>query len=232
MKATREANLNSLRKVLESCALAKIKHVIYLSSHSTYGAHRNNPVPLTERATQRPLPDFPFGIDKYLSEQILRTFSKDYPETKVSILRPCIVLGPTANHEAAKSLFLHRLIKVHGSDPPIQFLHEDDLARILAIIAMGEIPGEFNVAGEGVVFYREIAKIVHTKTVTLPAAIAHPLTKISRRLGIQSGTQATALSMTRYPIVLSTGKLRMTTGYRFWYTSQETLTAFANTMCL
>lgn len=232
INATREANLNALRTVLDSSAQARIKHVIYLSSHTVYGAHRDNPVPLTERAPLRPLPDFPYGIDKYLSEQILRTFSEEHPDTKVTVLRACVVLGPTADNEVTRAFFRPRLLRVRGYDPPLQFLHEDDLARVLAIIVRGEIPGEFNVAGEGVVFYREMAKTVHSRLVTLPASMAYPLTQLAWKLGIQRESPATGLSMVRYPMVLSTGELRKATGYRFWYTSQEALTAFANTRSL
>ena len=35
------------------------------------GAHADNPIPLTDAAPLRPLPDFPYGYDKFLSEQML-----------------------------------------------------------------------------------------------------------------------------------------------------------------
>ena len=66
--AIRQANLDALATVLDSCLRARVSHFIYLSSHTVYGAHPDNPIPLTDTAPPRPLPDFPYGYDKYLSE--------------------------------------------------------------------------------------------------------------------------------------------------------------------
>ena len=55
-----------------------------------------------------------------------------------------------------------------SANPPFQFLHEDDLARILAIIIQRGIAGVFNVAVEGVGFYREVAEFIPYRLIYLP----------------------------------------------------------------
>ena len=90
----------------------------------------------------------------------------------------------------------------------------------------------FNVAGEGVVFYDELAKIIKSKLVKLPAVLAYPLAQLTWDLGIQRDSTASGLDLIRYPIVLDSGRLRQVTGYRFWHTSLETLTAYANSCLL
>ena len=232
INAIREANLSGLRAVLASCVEARVRHIIYLSSHTVYGAHRGNPVPLTEGAPLRPLPDFPYGYDKVLSEEILWRFIEKHPDIKVTILRPCLVLGPSADNDVTRAFFRPRLLGVQGYDPPLQFLDEGDLARILAIIIRREIPGVFNVAAEGVVFYREMAEIAHSKLVRLPSFLAYPLVQLTWNLGIQRDSTATELNMVRYPMLVSTGALEAATKYRFWYTSMEAMTAFANAQLL
>jgi UDP-glucose 4-epimerase len=228
VNAIRQLNLAALSTVLDSCAQAGVKHVIYLSSHTVYGAHADNPIPLTELALLRPLPDFPYGYDKFLSEQILQEFAAKHPDIKVTILRCCVVLGPTADNQVTRAFFRPLLLGVTGYNPPFQFLHEDDLARLLVCIIRQEAAGVFNAAGEGVVFYREVVEIARSKLVTLPPALAYPLVQLTWVLGIQRESTANGLNLVRYPMLMSTGQLKKATGYRFQYTSQEALAAYAN----
>ena len=228
----RQANLSALKSVLESCARAKVDHIVYLSSHTVYGAHADNPVPLTIDAPLRPLPDFPYGYDKFLSEQMLQEFQEEHPDTAVTILRSCMVLGPSADNYITRAFFRPWLLGVSDCNPPLQFVYEDDLARVLTIIVKKGLPGVFNVAGDGVVFYREMAELIKSRLVSLPAFLAFGLAQLTWNLHIQRESTASGLELVRYPMVLSTGKLHQATGYRFWHTSLETLSAFANSSLL
>ena len=229
--SNREANLKTLQSVLNSCLRARIRHFVYLSSHTVYGAHPDNPVPLTDGAPLRPSPEFPYAYDKFLSEQMIQEFAEQHPDIKVTVLRPCVVLGPNADNNVTRAFFRPWLVAVQDYNPPLQFLYEDDLARVLTIIIKRGIPGVFNVAGEGVVFYREVAEIIKSKLIELPAFLGYPLVQLTWRLRLQRYSTAAGLDQVRYPIVLSTSKLRHTTGYRFWHTSRDALESFTNS-CL
>ena len=230
--AIRQSNLDALRSVLDSSAKAQVRHFVFLSSHMAYGAYADNAVPLPDDAPLRALPHFPYGYDKLLSEDMVREFAARHEDIAVTVLRPCPVLGPNTHHSIAQGLFRPRLLGVNGYNPPLQFVYEDDLARILGLIIAREIPGAFNVAGEGVVFYRELAELIKSKLVSLPAFLAYPLVQLTWNLGIQRESTAAGLDLARYPIVLDASKLRRTTGYRCRHTSFETLTAFANSSLL
>jgi len=224
----RETNLAALGSVLESSARAGVNHIVYLSSHTVYGAHADNPVPLTDEAPLRPIPDFPYGYDKFLSEQMLQEFQETHPDIAVTILRSCMVLGPSAGNYITKAFFRPWLLGVLDYDPPLQFVYEDDLARILTIVIQRRLPGVFNVAGDGVVFYTEFAQMIKSRLINLPSFLAYGLAQLSWNLHIQRESTSCGLDLVRYPMVLSTGKLHQATGYRFWHTSMETLSAFAN----
>jgi len=224
----RETNLAALGSVLESSARAGVNHIVYLSSHTVYGAHADNPVPLTDEAPLRPMPDFPYGYDKFLSEQMLQEFQETHPDIAVTILRSCMVLGPSAGNYITKAFFRPWLLGVLDYDPPLQFVYEDDLARILTIVIQRRLPGVFNVAGDGVVFYTEFAQMIKSRLINLPSFLAYGLAQLSWNLHIQRESTSCGLDLVRYPMVLSTGKLHQATGYRFWHTSMETLSAFAN----
>lgn len=228
--AIRQANLDALAAVLDSCVRAGLRHFIYLSSHTVYGARPANPIPLTEKASPRPLPGFPYGYDKYLSELTIQRFAEQHTDVKVTILRSCIVLGPSGASSMTSGLFRPWLLGVLNYNPPLQFLHEDDLARVLNIIVRRKLPGVFNVAGEGVVYYDEVTEIIKSRLIILPAFLVYPLAQLTWNLRLQRDSTGSGLDLVRYPMVLSTGKLTQATGYRFRHTSLETLTSFANSL--
>ena len=230
--AIREENLETLRSVMASCVRARIGHLLYLSSHTVYGAHSDNPAPIFDDAPRRPSLDFPYGYDKHLSELALEEFTQAQQDVKVTILRSCIVLGPGADHFVTKAFFRPWLLGVADSNPALQFVYDDDLARVMSIIIQKEIPGTFNVAGDGVVYYREMAKIIKSKLINLPSFLAYPLAQLSWKLHLQREATSGGLDLVRWPILMSTGKLHRTIGYRFWHTALDALTAFANSAYL
>lgn len=230
LRTTRETNLRTLHNVLDSCSQAGVQHIIYLSSHAIYGPRRGNPMPLTELSVPHPLPDFPFGYDKFLSEQVLESFAERHPEIKVTILRVSPVLGPSADNDIARIFLNSHPLGVCGYNSPFQFLHEDDLARILSTVIQRAISGVFNVAGDGVAFYREIAEAFPIKLRCMPAILAYPLTSFTWNLGLQRDQTTAHLDFMRYPILLSTAKLAQATGYRLKYTSLEALVSFTNSV--
>ena len=228
----RETNLKALKTVLESCVRAGVKHVVYLSSHTVYGAHADNPIPLTVRSPLRLQPDLSYGYDIFLSEQALREFAERQGGTKVTILRSCMVLGPNAGNYVTQAFFRRWLLEVENQNPPLQFVYEDDVARVLNIVIQRGIAGVFNVAGDGVVFYREMADIINSRMVSLPSFLAYPLVQLTWNLRIQRDFTAAGLNLVRYPMVISTGTLKQATGYKFWHTSMDALKAYANTKLL
>ena len=228
----REENLETLRSVMASCIRARIGHLIYLSSHTVYGAHSDNAVPILDDAPMRPSLDFPYGYDKHLSELALEEFARAQQEVKVTILRSCIVLGYGADNSITRAFFRPWLLGLLDANPALQFVYDDDLARVMSIIIQREIPGTFNVAGDGVVYYREMAQIIKSKLINLPALLAYPAVQLSWELHLQRDATSGGLDLVRWPILMSTGKLHRTTGYRFWHTALDALTAFANSAYL
>ncbi len=224
----RAENLGALKCTLDSCVRGRVEHFIYLSSHTVYGAHADNPVPLTDNAPMRPLPDYAFGYDKWLSELMIQKYAEEHEDIKFTVLRPSIVLGPAADNYFTKTLFRKWLFGVQDYNPPLQFLYEDDLARVLTCIIRQGVPGVFNVAGDGVVFYQEMAEIIQSRLFSLPPFLAYPLVRLTWNLHLQRHATASALDLVRYPMVLSTGKLSQAIGYKFRSTSLDALNAFAN----
>ena len=225
----RQGNVRVLNAVLDSCVQAGVSHVIYVSSHTVYGARPNNPVPLTENSDPSPTQSLPVGYTRTMMEQAMDLFHRRHEDIKITILRPCAVLGPGANSDQGR-IFLHPgFIEVWGYNPPFQFLHEDDLARVITIVIRQGLAGVFNVAGEGVAFYREVQEILQRRMLRLPLFLAGPLAELTWQLGLQNAATRGELDLLRFPTLLSTARLEAATGYHPRYTSLESLTAFVNT---
>ena len=82
------------------------------------------------------------------------------------------------------------------------------------------------------VYYREMAEIIKSKLINLPSFLAYPLAQLSWQLHLQREATSGGLDLVRWPILMSTGKLHKTIGYRFWHTGLDALTAFANSVYL
>ena len=219
-------NQDALKSTLQSCAAAGVEHLIYVSSHSVYGAFSDNPVPLTELAEARCYENVPYGYANLEFDRDVRAFADNHSEVKVTILRACTVLGPSDEYGLVARTLPRRFLGV-GSNPPFQFLHEADLVRIIGDIIHRGTPGVFNVAGEGVVFLQELAEITHRKLVHLPTFLAYPAAWLSWKL-LRAGAGTAELDAARYPVIMSTGKIKQALDCRFNYTSMETVTTFAN----
>lgn len=212
---------------VQACRQANVRHMLYLSSHTVYGAHPDNPIPLTEDSPPRPIPDFQYSLDKARTEQILSDFGKSDRNVTITILRSCPVIGPNAIGSAPTIMFKPPvMIGVDRLDPPMQFVHEDDLIKVIETLLTEKRGGVFNVAGRGELKYSEVAVKVGKKLLRLPDGLLKFLIRISWALHLQNESPPSGLEFVKYPPVVSTNKLTRETGFRFRYSSEEALSSF------
>jgi UDP-glucose 4-epimerase len=225
---TRQIDVEGMKNLIEACRQARVKHILYLSSHTIYGAHRDNPMPLGEDAVPRPLTGFQYSRDKGEAERILRVYGASVSEVTVTILRSCPVIGPNAIGSTTTIMFQPLvMIGVSGYDPPMQFVHEDDLKRLLGELINREKGGLYNVAGEGVIKYSEVAGIMGKRLLKLPGRLLEAFISLAWAMHLQSASPASGLEFIKYPPVVNTEKLKRELGFRFQYSSKEALAAFA-----
>jgi len=216
---------------VQACRQSNVGHALYLSSHTVYGAHHDNPVPLTEDSPLRPLPGFQYSWDKAQAEQIVRDFGQSQRDVTITILRCCPVIGPHAAGSVPVLMFKPPvMIGVAGFDPRMQFVHEDDLIQVIETFLNQKKGGIFNVAGEGDLRYSEVAKVAGKKLLMLPGSLIHPLMRISWALHLQNDSPLSGLEFIKYPLVVNTAKLLKETGFRFQYSTQDALSSFVCTL--
>jgi len=86
-----ETNTMGTVNILEAMREAGVKNLIYLSSWSTYGAIKEEQLPITEWTHQHP--ENPYGVSKVMAEYAIRTYAEQYG-FKVAILRCTAIYGP------------------------------------------------------------------------------------------------------------------------------------------
>ena len=225
-RASLRVNLEGAANLLRACESAHVQRIVVLSSSTVYGPHPDNPTPLTEASPCRPPSAFHYAWDKAASEHLFQDYASAHPEIELSILRGCVVMGPSARNFITSALFKPLLVGVRGYDPPLQFVHEDDLLELLGRFVAEPHPGVFNVAGPGTVRWSQLAHMAKRRLVWLPAALAYPLTQLTWWLRLQNDSPAVGLDWVRYPWVVSTERLERELGYRFRHTSEQALRGY------
>jgi UDP-glucose 4-epimerase len=120
-------------------------------------------------------------------------------------------------------MFKPIMIGVAGYDPPMQFVHEDDLVEIIMTFLSQRKGGIFNVAGDGEVRYSEVARLSGRQIIALPERLLHLLMSFSWALRLQNESPTSGLEFIKYPPLLSTEKLKREVGFQFSYSSGDAL---------
>ncbi|MDH3680520.1 MAG: NAD-dependent epimerase/dehydratase family protein [Acidimicrobiia bacterium] len=138
----------TLQRVLDATERAGCRHVVLLSSALVYGAYADNPVPLTERHQRRPVPELAYAVTKTRLEELAERWA-DQTSSDLAILRPTTTLSERGVSYIAGALRSATSLRPEQVDPPVQFLHHDDLASAVSLVATRAMASIYNVAPDG-----------------------------------------------------------------------------------
>ncbi len=223
-EASRRVNVDGTEQVLRDCREAGVRHVMYLSSTTVYGPRPGDPQPYTEESPLRPVHGFHYAEDKAETELMLEAYAADNPDTCVTVLRACGIMGPRGESFNTRTFRKLSSVRIRGADPLMQFLHEDDLREALVLCLRERVRGVYNVTGEGTVAYSEIARVAGRRPVVLPAPVLAALSQVAWTLRLQSDAPPCGLALLRWPWVASNEKLAREHGFRPRHSSREVLT--------
>ncbi len=225
--SVRDVDLTGTANALSATAASGVGYFLYFGSTTIYGPHRDNPEWLTEDSTPRPLPGFQYALDKLDAERLISDFSVSHPEIRVGVLRGCPVMGPTADNFVSRAFAKRVLVGMWGYDPPMQLLHEDDLTDILEMSLYERVTGTYNIAGEGVLHWSEMAQMLGRSVVTLPPPLLYAIAGATWALRLQSEAPAAGLTFIQHRWTVNTEKIKSELGVRFAHTSSDAWTAYA-----
>jgi UDP-glucose 4-epimerase len=217
-------NVDGTKNALAAAAACGAAQVLVASSGTAYGAWPDNPVPLKESDPIRPHPSFRYATDKALVEFLCADFVKVHPETILGIIRPCVVYGPLVNNYLSGLLSMPIITAMKEYNPPLQFIHEDDVTGAILAILTKNGRGPYNLAPPDTLTLAEVIAMTGRRSLLLPESILSPVMALNWKLRIPFlQAPPSFLDFMRWPWVLDSARLREELGYTFRYSTKETI---------
>lgn len=215
-----EIDVLGTKNVLQSSLDSGVEHVIVTSSGSAYGYHADNPVPLREDDPLRGNPDFAYARNKLEVEEMLIEWHDLHPHLQQTVFRPCTVLGPTTNNQITAIFERPVIMGVSGTTTPFSLIADSDVVGALVQAVRTPKPGTYNLAGDGTLSLREIARLINKPYVAIPPAILKSALWLLHALRITKLLPGHA-KFIQYRPVLSNGKLKSEFGFTPRYNAIE-----------
>lgn len=215
-----ELELAIVRRVLDAADDAGVGQVVLLSSAMVYGAWAGNPIPLTEEAPLRPNPDFTWATVRSSVDQLALEWRRGRPSGAVAVLRPAAVVSDGDLGQLARVLHAARVGVAAVGDPPVQYLHVDDLASAIATVVAERFDGVANVAPDGWIPPDALHDLEGpTPRVRVPSWTARALAAVRWRAGL-APTPPGVVAYTAHPWVISNDRMRAM-GWRAEHSNEE-----------
>lgn len=214
------------QNVLGACLSAGVRKLVYTSSGAAYGYHPDNPAWLDENAPLRGNPEFAYSHHKRLIEEMLARARTEHPELLQLVFRPGVILGPGVRNQISDLFDGRFVLGLAGTQSPFVIVWVEDVAdAILRGIHQGGA-GIYNLAGDGTLTLREMAKILGKPYLPLPPALVAAALWILHRLRLsQYGPEQ--VGFLRHRPVLSNRRLVEEFGYRPRLGTREAFERFA-----
>jgi UDP-glucose 4-epimerase len=223
----KEVNVIGTMQLLAACQKAPtVTSLVVKSSTTVYGASPKDPALFTEDMEPVSLPRSGFAKDSVEVEGYVRGFARRRPDTRVTVLRFANLLGPGMSTPMTAYFELPAIPTVLGFDPRLQFLHEDDALEVLRMTAVHELPGTYNVAGEGVVLLSQAIRRAGKPALPLPSPLVSSVGGLVRRARLVDFSPEQIRFLT-YGRGVDTSRARERLGFVPRYGSREAFDDFA-----
>jgi nucleoside-diphosphate-sugar epimerase len=234
----RAINVDGTLNAFRAGASAGATRFVYASSVAAYGFHRDNPVGMTEEWPARPDAHLFYAREKAEIEALLRDEQRAHAELDAYVLRPPVVLGPHAI--GAKNVLPDRLepigrrvagfvrslrvaLPVPVARLPLQFIHEDDVARAFMLCILGGGPaGTYNITGDGVLTADEVARELGLAPLPVPSAPVRAVARAVARIPFAPPLAEWAEAAS-HPAIIDASKAKRELRWSPRYTSLEAL---------
>jgi UDP-glucose 4-epimerase len=200
-----------------------VRDVVVKSSSYVYGTAKEDPVWFSEMTPRGHPPRNRVEHSLESVEGYVRDFAEDNPHVNVSLLRFANVLGADIVTPISRALELPLVPSIFGFDPRFQFVHEDDVVRSILFVLERHLPGIYNVAGDGLLPWSEVAKLCGKRTIPMPPVGTGLATWPLNRIGVPLPGEL--LDLLRYGRGIDNRRLKAA-GFDYRYTSAGAVKAF------
>lgn len=200
------------RRLLEACVACQVQQLVVTTSGAAYGYHADNPMWLGEDALIRGHEAFDYSRNKRQVEELLAEYRAAHPQLRQLLLRPGTVIGKDTHSPVTEIFEGPVIVGVHGSAAPFVFIWDRDLVAIVIEGVMDNRQGIYNLAGDGALTTREIARRLGKPYLPLPSPLLAFALGLLQRLGLSAHGPET-VDFLRYRPVLDNRRLKQEFGY-------------------
>jgi nucleoside-diphosphate-sugar epimerase len=233
-------NLGGTRNVLDAAREAGARRFVYTSSSAVYGFDGRRPDRVDEDAPVIPVQRHFYARQKAAAEPLVEQLTRQAGMESV-MFRPCGVVGPHAIGAAAHgvpgplSRALGATATIAGSagllppvpapPVPLQFVHERDVGRALALAVTGNATGRtYNLASDGMVEPAEVPSLLGLRRLPVPGPLARAAVATAAELPVPWPALGWA-HLLRQPLELDTTRVRDELGWTPEFSSRDALAA-------
>jgi len=226
----KELNVIGTMQLLAAAQSApRLERLVVKSTTTVYGASSRDPAMFTEDMEPRRQPRSGYAKDAAEIEGYVRGFTRRRPDVTVTMLRCANVIGPRVQSPITSYFRLPVLPTVLGHDPRLQFLHDDDLLRVLQHATTDGPHGTFNVAGDGIVMLSQVARRLQRPRVPLPGGSVGDLGSVLRQARVAEFSPE-QLELLTFGRGVDTTRMREVLGFEPGHTTAEAFADFASSL--
>ncbi len=222
----REVNRVGTMQLLAACQRSEsVSQVVVKSTTAVYGSGARDPAVFTEEMAAVGQPSGGYAGDAVEVEGYVRGFVRRRPDITVTMLRLASLIGPAIESPLTRYLAMPLVPTSLGFDPRLQLLHESDAVEVLRRAALGQHPGVYNVAGDGVVYLSQAVRRAGRLRVPVPAAA---IALVGGLVGNSAVVEFSAerADFLNFGRVVDTTRLHEEFGYRPRYSTDEALQSY------
>ncbi|MGY4767102.1 NAD-dependent epimerase/dehydratase family protein [Kribbella sp. CWNU-51] len=226
----KEINVIGTMQLLAACQKAPgVAKLVVKSSTTVYGAGPRDPAMFTEEMAPRAIHQTGLSKDAVEVEGYVRGFARRRPDVCVTTLRMANWIGPKTDSPITRYFAMPVVPTVFGYDARMQFLHEDDGVEAIRHATVTDLPGTFNLAGDGVLTLSQAIRRLGRPTLRLPSFTAASTAAVVRRARLAdfSPDQITFLT---YGRAVDTTRMRTEFGFEPGYTTASAFDDFRTSL--
>ena len=222
----KELNVIGTMQLLAAAQKApKVKHLVVKSTTTVYGAGPRDPAMFTEESGPRRLPRSGYAKDVFEIEGYVRGFARRRPDVRVTTLRAANVIGPHVDSPITSYFRLPVIPTVVGFDARLQFLHEEDMVEALTHAVVADVPGTFNLAGDGIMLLSQAVRRLKRPSVALPGPAVGQLGRLLKRARAADFSPE-QIDFLTYGRAVDTTRMRTELGFEPRFTTAEAFADF------